>query len=259
MPKSLTSLDAHTEDILSGRRKASEFRFKPIADGVERVDAILRDATSYLAERLASDGFKPSLSQLSLTRRIGDLTHIVRLRPAGENLSGVSAEVSVHVLVKSQSLKRWTQALGTKYSRDLLLISQLGYLAPEHAYYKWQLVDPDLRQTELDDMEAHIRKIALPALAGWRDRTSISQAVLHFIEVDRLDWLMEAALWAGFPGVAAELVHQYLNANPKDAGVYSTELARFKANPEVGEPLPHPMSGAAFLAARHGLPSTSDA
>lgn len=258
MPKSLTSLDAHTADILDGRRRAKDARFKPLPDGVEHVDTVLVQAVEFLESRLSPTGFRAARSQLSLSRKVGEITQVVRLRPSGSNLSGVSAEISAEALVRSPSLKRWTSAAGTKYARETLWARQLGYLAGHQEYFKWQLVDPSTREVELFDLLDKVQSLAVPALEAWATKESIATAVFRFTEADRIDWLVEAALWAGSVDAATRLISHHLAHNPRDRSAFSSELVRFRSDPSIKEPQHHAASGLAFLAARHSIEVRSD-
>lgn len=258
MPKSLTSLDAHTEDILDGRRRAKDARFKPLPDGVEHVDDVLVQAVDFLESRLSAKGFRAARSQLSLSRKVGEITQVVRLRPSGSNLSGVSAEISAEALVRSQSLKRWTSSEGTKYARETLWVRQLGYLGGHREYLKWQLVDRGAREVELSDLLDKVQSLAVPALEAWATKESIARAVFRFTEVERIDWLVEAALWAGSADAAMRLVSHYLTHNPRDGSTFASELVKFCSDPTIKEPLPHAVSGLAFLAARHSIQVRND-
>jgi hypothetical protein len=214
---------------------------------------VFAHAVEFLEAQLSSLGFKAALSQLSLSRKLGNLSHVIRLRPSGTNLSGVGAEVSVEVFVRSSSLRRWTHEEGTKYARDTLWIRQLGYLGGRNEYLKWQLVDPATRRAELLDLLEKVRSLAIPALDAWSSKQSVAAAVFRFSEVERIDWLVEAALWAGDREAATRLISDHLRSNPKDQHSYASELARFLAEPAISEPLPHAVSGSAFL----GHPSWS--
>jgi hypothetical protein len=258
MPKSLTSLNAHTDDILDGRRRTKDARFKPLPQGVEHVSSVLEHAIEFLQTHLSERGFRAAPSQLSLSRKVGDLTQVVRLRPSGSNLSGVSAEVTAEALVKSSSLKRWTKNEGSKYPRELFWVRQLGYLGGGNQYFKWQLVDPGTREAELRDLLQKVQTLALPALEAWGTKESIPSAVFRFTEVERIDWLVEAALWAGSTDAARQLISRHFGGNPKDHSAFRSELARFRAAPEITEPLPQALSSLAFLAARHGLVGGGD-
>jgi hypothetical protein len=253
MPKSLTTLDSHTADVVETRRKTQEARFKPVPIGAERVDDVLRQAVDYLSSHLAPLGFKAAPSKLAFSRKSGDVTHVIALQADASNLSGVSVEVSADARVKSASHKRWTGEHGTKYSREYLWIQQLGYLSGGHDYYKWQLVDPTQREKELADLLSRIRTLALPVFQEWIDKGNICRALMRRTEVDRIDWLMETALWCGNSDVAKLLAEQHLRIRPQDMPVFVSELACFRADPTIGEPKHSPASGAAYLAARYGL------
>lgn len=253
MPKSLTSLDAHTSDIIEERRNAKDARFKPAPQGVERVEDVLRQAIDFLQSHLQSSGFKAAPSQLSVSRKIGEITQVVRLRPAPGNLSGVNVNVSAEALVKSTSFKRWTRTEGTGYAREILWIHQLGYLSGKNDYFKWQLADASVRDQELADLLQKVRTLALPAFDAWANKPAIGSAVFRLTEVDRIDWLVETALWSGNRFAAEQLIQQYLNAHSRDVSTYVDELARFRADPSIREPKPSFASGMAFLVARHAL------
>lgn len=253
MPKSLTSLDAHTADLVEARRRTGDARFKALPEGVEPIEEVLRGAIDHLFLRLQHLGFKSAPSQLALSRKLGEITQVVRLRPGSSNLSGVNVEVSVDVLMKSASLKRWTGCEGTKYASEFLWIKQLGYLSGGRDYFKWQLVDRSAREQELADLLSKIQSLALPAFEAWADKPALASAVFRFTEVDRIDWLIEIALWSGNRAAAEKLVVLYVQNNPQYAPSFSTELARFRSDPSINEPLSCPVSGAAFLVARHSL------
>jgi hypothetical protein len=253
MATSLDSLDDHVSDIVATRRLTQEARFKPLPPGVERIDAVLRQALDHLAQALADEGFKPAYSRMALTRRLGPLTQTITLDTVPGNLSGVNVQVTAHASVSAASYKRWREEHGTGHGSPYLWIRQLGYLGAEHDYLKWQLVDPAARVGELDHLLGKIRELALPAFEAWRDKPSIAQAVFRQREGERIDWLMQVALWAGSPAAAARLIARHLRTCPKDVQDYRTELLRFQGNPGIPAPERRPASGAAFLVARHAL------
>lgn len=253
MPKSLTTLDSHTADIVAERRKTKDARFKALPAGIERVEDVVRHAIDYLAEHLAPLGFKAAPSKLTLSRKAGETTQVIALRTDAGNLSGVSVRVSVEALVRSPSLKRWTAEHGTKYAREHLWAKQLGYLSGHHEYLKWQLIDPATREQELSDLLSRIQSLALPVFAAWSERDAIRRALFRRTEVDRLDWLMEMALWCGDAAAASGLAEQHIRIRPQDKSEFLSELARFQVDRSIREPGHSPMSGAAFLAARFEL------
>lgn len=71
-------------------------------------------------------------------------------------------------------------------------------------------------------------------------------------EVERIDWLMEIALWAMAPLSAERLLAAYIESSPELAAEFHMELARFTSDATV-RPSPHALSGAAYLVARHNL------
>lgn len=253
MSKSLTSLDAHTADIIQGRRLTQDARFKPLPPDVERIDEVLRGAIDFLHQQLKTQGFKSAQSKLSLSRKVGKTNQILRLIPGASNLSGVSVEVSLDVSVKSASLKRWTATEGTKYAREHLWIKQLGYLSKGQDYFKWQLVDRSKRDSELNDLLAKIQLFALSAFEAWSDNQAIAEAVFRFTEMERIDWLVETALWSENSIAAAKLVELYLQSKLQEVHIYEAELRRFRTDIGIQEPQEHFMSALAFLVARHSL------
>ncbi len=253
MPKSLTTLDSHTSDIVETRRKSKEARFKALPAGVERVDDVIRQAVDYLGNQLAPLGFKAAPSKLTFSRKSNETTQVIALRPDAGNLSGVTVQVSANVLVRSLSYKRWTGEHGTKYATEYLWVRQLGYLSGHHEYLKWELVDPITRENELSDLLSRIQSLALPAFSAWADKESICRAVFRRTEADRIDWLMEIALWCGNSETARSVAEQHMRLHPQDMAEFMSELGRFCADASIGEPKPTPVSGAAFLAARYGL------
>lgn len=253
MSKSLTTLDSHVSSIIESRQKTKEARFKPLPAGVERVDDVIRQAIDYLSVSLAPLGFKGAPSKRTFSRKPGETTQVVALRLNAENLSGVTVQVSVDVYIRSPSYKRWTGEHGTKYANEYLWVKQLGYLAESKDYLMWELVDPATREGELSDLLSKVQYLALPAFSAWSDKESICSAVFRRTEQERIDWLMESALWCGNPVVAKTLAEQHLKLRPKDLPEFLIELARFQANPSIVEPKPTPVSGAAFLAARYEL------
>jgi hypothetical protein len=253
MPNSLTSLNDHVADIIQARRRTMDARFKALPAGVERVDEVLRGAIDYLHKHLESQGFKAVPSQLSLSRKVGEITQIIHLRRGSSNLSGTSVEVSAEALMKSASLKRWTESEGTKYARELFWIRQLGELSGQRDYFKWQLVDSSAREQELADLLSKIQSLALPAFEAWADKQAMADAVFRFTEANRIDWLVEIALWSGNRAAAEQLVQHHMQNNPRDVASFTAELARFRSDPNISSPLSGPASGVAFLVARHSL------
>jgi hypothetical protein len=256
MPKSLTSLESHTVDIIEKRRKTQDARFRPLPTGVERVEDVIRQAVDYLGDRLAPMGFKAAPSRLTFSRKVGEITQVIALRADGANLSGVSVRVTANALVRSSAYKRWTGEHGTKYATEYLWVRQLGYLSGHHEHFKWELADPTTREGELSDLLSRIHSLALPAFEAWADKHSICRAVFRRTEADRIDWLMEIALWCGNSDVAKSLAEQHLRLRPQDVPEFMSELARFRADIAIGKPQGSPASGAAFLAARYKLAVT---
>lgn len=253
MPKSLTTLDSHTSSIIETRRKTKEARFKSLPVGVERVEDVVRQAVGYLGDNLATLGFRAAPSKLAFSRKSDQTTQVIALRTDAGNLSGVTVQISADVSVRSPSFKRWTGEHGTKYAHEYLWVRQLGYLSGHHEYFQWELVDPATREGELSDLLSRIQSLALPALDAWADNESICRAVFRRTEVDRIDRLMEIALWCGNRDVARSLAEQHLLLRPHDLPEFVSELARFLAAPAIGKAQHSPVSGAAFLAARYEL------
>lgn len=253
MSKSLTTLDSHVSSIIETRQKTKNARFKALPAGVERVEDVIRQAVDYLGDSLTPLGFKAAPSKLTFSRKSEETTQVIALRLNAGNLSGVTVQVSVDALVRSTSYKRWTEEHGTKYANEHLWVQQLGYLTEHHDYLTWELVDPTARGGELRDLLSKIQCIALPAFSAWSDMESICRAVFRRTELERIDWLMEIALWCGNPAVAKSLAEKHLQLHPKDLPEFLIELARFQANPTFSEPKHSPVSGAAFLAARYEL------
>jgi len=253
MPKSMTSIDDHVVGILQARRATQQARFKPLPDGVEHVDDIMEQALAWLGERLAPQGFKAAASQMTLSKRQGELTQVIKLRPDSTNLSGASVLVSVHVALKSASHKRWTATEGTGHGREHLWIRQLGEFDGGHEFLQWQLLDPATREAKLSDMLERIRALALPALGAWADKAAIAGAVFRGTEADRPDWLVETALWAGHRDVAMRLLRELLDTRTNLRLTYREDLPRYRAA-AAAEPFRRaPDTCLAFLAAKHDL------
>jgi len=253
LPKSLTGIDEHVGDIARVRAATKAARFKPLPHGVETVDEVVSAALRFLEDRLGPTyGFKLARSQLSLNRRQDDMTQSIQLRLGSGNLSGVSVEVSAYALVRSSKFKAWCATEGTGYSRDLLWTRQVGYLGGANQYFKWQLGDAGTRERELEDLLGTISAKALPALDSWVTKGAIASSVFRGTEVERIDWLMEIALWAMAPSSAERLLAAYIESSPELAAEFHIELARFNSDASV-RPSPHALSGAAYLVARHNL------
>jgi hypothetical protein len=251
MPKSLDTIASHVSNIIEGRQKTKEARFKKLPPGGEHVDDVLRQAVAYLAERLADKGFKPAYSRLSLSRRLGEITQTISIDRNGSNLSGVSVQISAHVVVAAASFGAWRESQGNWRGTKYLWARQLGYLSGRRDYLMWQLVAPTNREVELQHLLDSICTLALPAFDAWSSKQSISKAVLRFTEQDRIDWVMEAALWAGDRHAAAQALTRHLELHPKDVGEYIAQLNWLRENPTATPGIP--ISGAAFLVARHAL------
>ncbi|ROZ78873.1 hypothetical protein [Ramlibacter sp. WS9] len=244
-------MSEHIADISSVRAKTKAARFKPLPDGVESIAAVVAEALAYLESHLAA-GFKAHRSQQSLTRRGSELTQSIQLRLGSGNLSGVSVEVSAYAAVRSSKFKSWCSSEGTGYARDLLWSRQVGYLGGANDYIKWQLGDKLHRAAELNDLCLTLQTTALPSLDAWATKEAIATAVFRRTELDRIDWLMEAALWSGATATAERLLGEHLLANPQQVADCALELARFRSSGGA-TPLPSAISGAAYLAVRYGL------
>lgn len=195
MPKELSSVEDHVLDIVGARRLANESRFKPRGDA-EPVKSIMEEVAAILAATFEPLGFRYSRSKLQFVRKKDSISQAIRLRGDAGNLSGVRAACSIEVLVTSKDFEAWSQKVGEKGS-DILWAAQLGHIRDGYSHLQWDFVDKQHRAQAASDMAEKVVAIAVSELDLWVDRNAIAQNIHHSLEVPRLDWLLEIALWAG--------------------------------------------------------------
>ena len=100
---------------------------------------------------------------------------------------------------------------------------------------------------------AKIKQFALPAFEAWSEPIMIQKAVFRMTEVDRPDWLVDIALWAGSRTAAEDLITGYLKAHSADIPAFIGEVARLREH-GASELRRHDMIGDLVrLAAFHDL------
>lgn len=252
MPKSLQSLDDHSQETLDARRRVQSARFKEIPAGVERVADVLQASCSTVAGAFEDIGFRWSHSGLRFTRKVNVFTHVISFKVDAENYSGAHVGVSIYIQAKSQKLAKWRDANGVA-NDDTVWISQIGYLPPSHEYIKWQLVEPNLRQKEIESMIHAINKRALPALEACSSMEHLSAAILDRPEITWVpDWAVDVALWVGNKSAAEALVGAQLSARPDLAAAFCKLLNIESNQPSHVKPTDR-LHRLAWVVQRNGL------
>jgi hypothetical protein len=195
MPKKITGIQDLVEDIVHAREATAKARFQPRGNAVPP-RKLLEAACEPLELALATHGFRFSRSRLEFKRKSDGISHVVRLKGDSGNLAGHKASCIVDVSVLSKDYAEWGRRHGFDDS-EYLWINQLGYIDGGREYIRWDFAAPAAREAEAEDMTARVMNIALPALDAWCSKASIAQAVRSTHEVNRLDWLVQVALWAG--------------------------------------------------------------
>lgn len=252
MPKSLRSLDDHVQDTLEARHRTQSGRFQPVAAGTERVADVVATSCASVAEAFVTNGFRWSKSGLHFSRRVGTFTHIVSFQADSANSSGSHVVVSIHIQVKSSELAKWRETNGVT-TGDNIWITQIGYLSPTHEYLKWQLVNPNTRQTEVASMVKTIHEIAMPALNVCSTKEGLAAQLLERHEMTWIaDWAVDIALWVGNKAAAAALIHRHLASRPDLAAKFA-EYSRIEAaNPSASRPTDR-LHCLAWVARKHEL------
>ncbi len=237
MPKTLHTLDDHVQDTIEARRRTQSGRFQPVATGTERVADVISSSCASVADAFTNIGFRWSKSGLRFSRKIGPFTHIVSFQADSANSSGSNVVVSLYAQVKSGELSKWRESAGVA-DGDNVWITQLGYLSIAHEYFKWQLVDPDTRQSEIESMIKAIRELALPAFEACSSKNSLSANILERREITSgRDWSVDTALWVENNTAATTLVLADLSASPRNASNFHEYYRQEIRNPSLIKPL----------------------
>jgi hypothetical protein len=255
MPKSLRSLDDHTQDTLDARRRSRAGRFQATPPGTERVADVVTESCATVAKAFESQGFRWAKSGLRFSRKVDSFTHIVSFQSDAANTSGAHIAVAMHAQVKSSALAKWRTLNGATASSNVW-ISQIGYLSPAHEYLKWQLVDPVTRVAEIASMVAVVRDLALPAFEVCSSTQALSQQLLQRSEITWTPhWAADIALWVGNRAAAEAIVQRFLSSSPGEMPLFFSEYERLRAHPSDVKPLGHARS-LAWLCAKHSLAIT---
>ncbi len=86
MPKQLRTLEDHTADIISSRRRGSGGRFRAVPAGTERAADVVEATCAQVAGAFKDLGFRWSASGLSFSRRVGGFKQIVSFQRDGANV-----------------------------------------------------------------------------------------------------------------------------------------------------------------------------
>ena len=220
MPKSLRTLDDHTQDVLDARRRSAGGRFQPVPAGTERVADVITNSCAAVAEAFRGTGFRWSKSGLRFSRKVGLFSHIVSFQADGDNHSGSHVGLSMHAQVTSRGLATWREVNGTTTGSNVW-ISQVGYLSAAHEFVKWQLVDPLSRPAEIESMVSTVNALAMPAFEVCTSKERLCAHLLERREITwQADWAVDIALWVGNKSAAEHLVAQYLQAQPRLAPAF---------------------------------------
>jgi hypothetical protein len=252
MPKSLLTLDDHTQHMLDARRRSAVGRFQPVPPGTERVADVLATSCAAVAKAFAESGFRWSKSGLRFSRKIGPFTHIVSFRADGDNHSGSHVGLSMYAQVTSRDLARWREANGVTTEANVW-ISQVGYLSPTHEYIKWQLVDPSSRPVEIESMISTVIRLAMPAFETCSSMERLSTHLLDSREItSQGDWAIDIALWVGNKAAAEHLVAQYLREKPRLATAFHEHYRHHIEHSGHGRPIDR-LERLAWACAKHHL------
>jgi hypothetical protein len=256
MPKTLHTLDDHVQDTIEARRRTQSGRFQPVAPGTEHVADVISSSCASVADAFTNVGFRWSKSGLRLSRKVGPFTHIVSFQADSANSSGSHVVVSLHAQVKSGELSKWRESAGVA-DGDNVWSTQLGYLSVAHEYFKWQLVDPDTRQSEIESMIKTIRELALPAFDACSSKNSLSTNILERREITSVrDWSVDTALWVENNTAATTLVLAYLSASPHNASNFHEYYRQEIQNLSLKKPL-NRTHRLAWTSVKHRLPISS--
>ena len=253
MPKSLRSLDDHTQDTLDARRRTQSGRFQTVAPGTERVADVIASSCAAVAGAFSGLGFRWSKSGLHFSRKVGPFTHVVSFQADSANSSGSHVGVAMHARTRSAELARWREANGGVTTGDHLWGTQIGYLSAAHEYLKWQLADPAGRQAEIDSMVKTVHELAIPAFDVCRTRESLSARLLERTEMTWIpDWTVDIALWVGNTAAAEALVLKKLESLPN----VTAQFIEFYRTEALAPSLSRPDDRnhcLAWVARKHGL------
>ncbi len=252
MPKSLQSLDDHTQDTIDARRRVQSARFQNIPEGVERVSDVLQASCSSVAQAFESIGFRWSQSGLRFARKTDVFTHAISFKPDAENLSGAHVGVSIYAQAKSQKLAKWREINGIA-NDGIIWTSQIGYLPPSHEYLKWQLVEQSLRYAEIESMIQAINQRALPAFEACSSIARLSASIQNRPEITCVpDWAVDVALWTGNRSAAEELVGAQLSVRADIAADFRKLLTLEASQPSHAKPVDR-LHRLAWVVQRNGL------
>lgn len=240
MPKSLHSVEDHVADIVSARERATGGKFQAAAPGAERVADVIDAAGLEISKALSESEFKWSKTRRTLTRRTKHFSHEISFQGDAENTSGIHIGVSVHTCVRSKELGAWRETnAGRNYSG--VWASQIGYLDGSFNYLKWQLLDKDRRQSEIDSIVSTIEVLALPAFEPFRFKGELVEHLLQLNQLARNPYnAIDIALWLGNVAAAKEFLNQYLrtkeHARKEFLGHYENELRKLSPIPPTDSP-----------------------
>jgi hypothetical protein len=232
MPDKITSLDGHVQSILEARGRRAAGRFRAVPEGTEMVRDVVVNSCGAVADAFAAEGFRWSKSALEFSRKVGPFKQVVSFQSDSANASGHYVAVAMHARVKSTDLKKWRELNYGVGNGDNVWGTQVGYLAPEHEYLKWQLVDSATRKAEIDSMIDTVRNLVLPAFAVCSSRGTLAAGMLERREITCVpDWATEIAIWVQNRDAAQSLVKLFFEKRPDLLGVFHAEYERQRQTP----------------------------
>ena len=203
MPKRLTTVQDHVDDIFKARSDLANVKFSALPVGAERPSDIFSEITALLKENLSQKGFSFNKSKRTFRRKCNEFEHLISIQADSNNYAGVRAACWIHMAVVSKSLKEWRSAHNL-YADEYIFSRTLS--EPNSGQLVWDFIDPTIRQSEYQDMLQTIHAVALPAFDDWRSLDSARQTIADSKLINRLDSHVEIALWLGDRQTAFDLL-----------------------------------------------------
>ena len=203
MPKRLTTVQDHVDDIINARADLAKVKFSALPVDAEKPSEIFSEITGLLKENLSQEGFSFNKSKRTFRRKCNEFEHLITIQADSNNYAGVRAACWIHISVVSKSLKEW-RSTHDLYADEYVFSRTLS--EPHSGQLVWDFIDPAIRQSEYQDMLQRIHAVALPAFDGWQSLDTARQAIADSKLINRLDSQVEIALWLGNRQAAMDLL-----------------------------------------------------
>ncbi|MFZ4736607.1 MAG: DUF4304 domain-containing protein [Bradymonadia bacterium] len=146
---------------------------------MEKPRDVYLEGCAFIAEVLASDGFRYASSKQQARRSRNGFDHLISFQSSHSNIADHSVAFWIHANLRSKGLREWrAQQPRALRTDDFCAGGQIGNLRDKATWMAWNLADPPTRRSTLADAVATIEHIALPFFSLFDDVATLADCLV---------------------------------------------------------------------------------